>query len=446
MSTWNPNLTIILRLSVLFLCLGLSWQEVQRPFSGPSSGDDSSVVDNGNCPSSPEETSTTMNGAATSPTPAPHDHRGGFLKKMTYDVGLGNEQALVYVDLAEGFEKEPRDPRRLCKMYNLSPLKLHLIRKDDATGTFELINVLDPVSATGVTCEVGHHYIWLDRKNPQAPTHEVWIQKDDDTRHYVYEQPYEMLEDINPTQRERYISFQHGLKYDEFYRHATGGRSYLAASYPPRPPPQHSFWPADYPSQEHLVELDGQNRSLLVYSVSPRILVMGDFLNPIELDMVQALAADLGYTDSDTISASDRRLQRRTSETCWLSCKAHPVLERIYHRATHLLRIPDMTECCAEDLQVVQYKEGQEYRAHYDFKLPGTANEPVRFATLLMYLTDCPKGGETIFPLAAGGALGIQPVAGMAVLFYSVLPDGNIDERAIHASNPVQQGQSTYLT
>ena len=381
------------------------------------------------------------------PSPAPHDRRGGYLRKMKYDVGLNIEHALVYVDLSTsasllnqtkdspGSDLKP-DGRRLCKMYNLSPRKLHLIRQDDSTGRFELMNVLEPVSSAGVTCTVGDHYIWLDRANPQNPTHEVWI-PDNTERHFVFKESYDLLE--NNQQCERYIRFHRGLIYEEYYRAATG-RSYLASSYPPRPPPQHPFWPADYMGQEHLVELDGVTRSLLVMSTSPRVLIMDNFVTADERLQIQNMADAQGFTDSATLSPSDRHY-RRTSQTSWLRRDKNDVMKRFYNRAAQLLRIPNVTECCAEDLQVVHYDKGEEYRAHFDFKLPGGWAEPVRFATLLVYLEDSPHGGDTIFPLATGGPLSVQPQAGTAILFYSVLPDGNVDELSLHASTPVTGGR-----
>ena len=433
----SPSSTLIL---IAFLANTVCREGKASPSPSPRPRSAQETVDDSSCPSGGKDSPN--NQQATKETPAPHDNRGGYLKKMTYDVGLNEEQSLVYIDMVDTTSEEeefPPDGRRLCKMYNLSPLKLHLIRKEDTSGTFEMIDVMHPVSTTGVTCTVGDHYIWLDRKNPQNPTHEVWI-PDDDTRHFVFEQPYEELG--TNQERERYIRYKRGLMYEQYYRRATG-RSYLGGSYPPRPPPQHPFWPADYIGQEHLVELDGKNRSLLVFSTAPRILVLDNFLSAQEIDTIQAMADEKGFSESTTLSINDRKLQRRTSETSWLGRNQHPVLKGIYSRAAQLLRIPNLSDCCAEDLQVVHYEQGQEYRAHFDFKLPGGWSEPVRFATLLVYLTDCPAGGETLFPLAVGGPLGFQPMAGAALLFYSVLPDGNLDERSLHASTPVEKGQST---
>lgn len=53
-----------------------------------------------------------------------------------------------------------------------------------------------------------------------------------------------------------------------------------------------------------------------------------------------------------------------------------------------------------EAMQILHYEHGQKYEPHYDFfhdkanlKLGGH-----RIATVLMYLSDVEKGGETVFP------------------------------------------------
>ena len=68
-----------------------------------------------------------------------------------------------------------------------------------------------------------------------------------------------------------------------------------------------------------------------------------------------------------------------------------------------------------------------------------------RFATLLLYLNEGMKGGETSFPrwlnADTNKALKGKPEIGKAILFYNVLPDGNYDERSQHAAEPVKGGE-----
>jgi prolyl 4-hydroxylase len=77
--------------------------------------------------------------------------------------------------------------------------------------------------------------------------------------------------------------------------------------------------------------------------------------------------------------------------------------------------------------------------------MPGLVNmQPSRFATILLYLNDDMKGGETSFPrwlnADTNAPLKVKPEKGKAILFYNLLPDGNYDERSQHAALPVTQG------
>jgi hypothetical protein len=56
----------------------------------------------------------------------------------------------------------------------------------------------------------------------------------------------------------------------------------------------------------------------------------------------------------------------------------------------------------AEPIQVLRYEIGQKYDAHFDY-FSDTVNLRFggqRVATVLMYLTDVKRGGETVFPYA----------------------------------------------
>jgi len=57
----------------------------------------------------------------------------------------------------------------------------------------------------------------------------------------------------------------------------------------------------------------------------------------------------------------------------------------------------------------------------------------------------CIVGGETSFPRAVNAEtkepLKVVPEAGKAVLFYSFLPDGNLDDFSQHSAVPVIKGE-----
>jgi len=58
-------------------------------------------------------------------------------------------------------------------------------------------------------------------------------------------------------------------------------------------------------------------------------------------------------------------------------------------------------------------------------------------------------GGETRFPKAVNSenhqGLTVKPSKGKAVLFYNMLPDGNMDELSQHAALPVMDGEKYLL-
>ena len=92
-----------------------------------------------------------------------------------------------------------------------------------------------------------------------------------------------------------------------------------------------------------------------------------------------------------------------------------------------------------------------EYTPHHDFSMPALVHgQPSRFATILFYLNDDMEGGETSFPLWLNAEtteeLKVKPERGKAVLFYSLLPDGNYDERSMHAAMPVTKGEKVCIS
>jgi prolyl 4-hydroxylase len=100
---------------------------------------------------------------------------------------------------------------------------------------------------------------------------------------------------------------------------------------------------------------------------------------------------------------------------------------------------------------VLSYEAGQEYRAHYDFLIPG---EPAfqhileamgqRVATCLTWLNDDYEGGETAFPKIGWKHKGR---AGDSMLFLNVRNiDRKPDPLSLHAGTPVTRGRKWLLS
>ena len=212
------------------------------------------------------------------------------------------------------------------------------------------------------------------------------------------------------------------------------------------------------------------NMTLTVLSCAPRVFEIKHFLSDVEVDHFMDLAGVMVLQESSVSGSSDDvqlgqnriKSSTRTSTNTWVSRDASPIIDTVYRRAADLLHIdeillrdrnpdeyPDMpsTRSIAEPLQLVHYLPGQEYNAHHDFVYPKTMDrfQSARFATILLYLNEGMDGGETSFPrwvnAETGDGLKVKPEKGKAVLFYSFLPDGNLDDLSQHAALPVRKGE-----
>jgi prolyl 4-hydroxylase len=213
---------------------------------------------------------------------------------------------------------------------------------------------------------------------------------------------------------------------------------------------------------------------LQTISTAPRAFLIENFLSSFETDELIRLASPhiqesvIGQADSGGIFKSTTR----TSSNTWLPRSTSPLIETIFCRVADALGIDQSLLTFArnaEDIQVVHYNPGEEYQAHYDWGVRGYPES--RFITMLLYLSDptpppsssssstsaevtqeateCSEedeeetteggaGGETSFPKAG---FKIIPKRGNAVIFYSLLEDGNGDKDSLHASLPVRFGE-----
>ncbi|MCF7220766.1 2OG-Fe(II) oxygenase [Marilutibacter chinensis] len=102
----------------------------------------------------------------------------------------------------------------------------------------------------------------------------------------------------------------------------------------------------------------------------------------------------------------------------------------------------------AEQLIVLRYAPGQEYRPHRDYLPPSTlaADHPEagnRLRTICVYLNPVQAGGETEFP---DTALKVAPQPGRAVVFDNLDGDGQPQPASLHAGCPVRAGEKWLAT
>lgn len=216
-----------------------------------------------------------------------------------------------------------------------------------------------------------------------------------------------------------------------------------------------------------------------VVSMSPRLLHIHNVIWPEEREHLISLGES--YMQRSTVVGAGGKSvvdNVRTSKGTFLARLHDPIIKRIEERISRISMVPVEN---GEDIQLLQYEIGEEYKRHPDYF---TNINPVdgdqRHVTVLMYLTDVEEGGETIFPRGtwvsdslkekfdgteANGftnSLGVKlspcasrdnqdrgstqqgiyvkPAAGDAVLFYSLLPDNKEDPASLHASCPVIRG------
>jgi len=208
------------------------------------------------------------------------------------------------------------------------------------------------------------------------------------------------------------------------------------------------------------------NMTLKVLSCSPRAFEISNFLSPTEvqhiLDVAGGHKLSLSKTGDGPGSEKDDSRRTRTSFNSWVSRETSPIMDAIYRRAADLQlvdealmrhrtseEVPDLASKrpLTEQLQLVHYGPGQEYTAHHDFGFAHVdqAQQGARFSTLLLYLNEGMDGGETSFPRYVNGEtfhkLKVKPEVGKAILFYSQLPDGNMDDFSHHAAEPIREGE-----
>jgi prolyl 4-hydroxylase len=88
-----------------------------------------------------------------------------------------------------------------------------------------------------------------------------------------------------------------------------------------------------------------------------------------------------------------------------------------------------------EPLNVLRYKQGQQFRPHHDGR--GSDEGPIRIMTALIWLNEQFDGGETEFPRLN---IRVRGGVGDMLVFRNVGDDGLEDDRLIHAGLPVTNG------
>jgi len=197
-------------------------------------------------------------------------------------------------------------------------------------------------------------------------------------------------------------------------------------------------------------------------SWSPRAFLYKGFLTDEECDHLIILAKDKLerslVVDKDSGKAFVN--EGRTSSSMFLEPAHDKIVVDIEARISAWTFLPVEN---GESIQVLRYENGEKYEKHFDFHLNKVrlSKGGHRVATVLMYLSNVTKGGETVFPNSdatlsqpkddswsecAHKGYAIKPQKGDALLFFSLHLDATTDNSSLHASCPVIEGEKWSAT
>ncbi|KAK9925167.1 hypothetical protein M0R45_033502 [Rubus argutus] len=197
-------------------------------------------------------------------------------------------------------------------------------------------------------------------------------------------------------------------------------------------------------------------------SWSPRAFLYKGFLSEEECDHLITLAKDKLEVSmvADNDSGKSIKSEVRTSSGMFLQKAQDEIISNIESRIAAWTFLPIEN---GEAMQILHYEHGQKYEPHYDY-FHDKANQELgghRVATVLIYLSNVEKGGETVFPHAqvktvqpkddvlsdcAKNGYSVKPFKGDALLFFSLLPNATTDPSSLHGSCPVIEGEKWSAT
>eukprot|EP00545_Synedropsis_sp_CCMP1620_P002730 CAMPEP_0119007566 /NCGR_PEP_ID=MMETSP1176-20130426/3095_1 /TAXON_ID=265551 /ORGANISM="Synedropsis recta cf, Strain CCMP1620" /LENGTH=485 /DNA_ID=CAMNT_0006959743 /DNA_START=52 /DNA_END=1512 /DNA_ORIENTATION=- len=394
--------------------------------------------------------------------------------------------------------KVPSFHGQFGKFINLSPNPIIIYWSSGRKHNDVYIAEAAAFEAAATATFPGHKFLVRSKTDDDSADLQMWTITAKQVL-YTYD-PFEdgtlKLTDLKPDQLELYNLQKNNLKFAEQYKAATGV-DYLSL-YPRRPRPTNPMWAADYFGQQHSVmtrethftelpnpenlvplkpggvhepmlkahrEEDTLNMTMTVLSCAPRVFEIKNFLSKVEIDHIMQIATGMTLHQSSTKAGLEGESRHdestRTSRNSWVVRGKSPIIDAIYRRSADLMQVNEAymrkrsndemphlktKGSNSEQLQLVHYDVGQQYTPHHDFAIPSLVDgQPMRFATILFYLNEGMGGGATTFPKWRNAEhtseLKVVPEVGKAVLFYSLLPDGNMDELSQHAAQPVSDGE-----
>ncbi|KAI0975476.1 hypothetical protein F4678DRAFT_326477 [Xylaria arbuscula] len=205
-------------------------------------------------------------------------------------------------------------------------------------------------------------------------------------------------------------------------------------------------------------------------SLDPLVVYIRDFFNTGDIDNILKVAEN--RFNPSVVNQNGKLIQNpyRSSSSAALPADepaVHCVLERSRQFLGTVLD-PNGDEMGVP--QLVRYTEGQEYNLHHDWMqtpqpaFDGSPRSFNRVVSFFVILQDGCTGGETWFPFITAvspqpaedregrlwrehedGGIAFKPVAGNALFWVNLFPNGTGDTRTVHAGLPVTGGLKTAM-
>ncbi|CAN6911095.1 unnamed protein product [Brassica oleracea] len=197
-------------------------------------------------------------------------------------------------------------------------------------------------------------------------------------------------------------------------------------------------------------------------SWTPRVFLYKGLLTDEECDHFINLAK--GKLEKSMVADNDSgksvESEVRTSSGMFLSKRQDDIVANVETKLAAWTFLPEEN---GESMQILHYENGQKYEPHFDF-FHDQVNQQLgghRIATVLMYLSNVKKGGETVFPMWKGATAqpkddswtqcakqgyAVKPMKGDALLFFNLHPNATTDPSSLHGSCPVVEGEKWSAT
>lgn len=234
--------------------------------------------------------------------------------------------------------------------------------------------------------------------------------------------------------------------------HALGAKSSSACSVPELAPTEaapYMYETPRFPQTGGTIHTTDRRVRVALRVAQPVIALLEGLFSDEECDeLIRLSRAKLQRsTIVDPETGQDQVIDDRSSFGTFFNLNENAFIAKLDRRIAEVMHKPIEN---GEGLQILNYTVGGEYKTHFDyFPLddPGSAahiaKSGQRVSTLVIYLNDVERGGETVFPHVQ---LSVVPKKGSAVYFEYCNSLGQVDAHTLHGGNPVEEGEKWIAT